>query len=49
MVLTPLNYLFVYTLASLGLILIGVRYLWLWFAGLLLLIIPIEVILRFIL
>jgi len=46
MFLTPFNYVIVYTFAMLGLILIGVRHLVLWAAGLLLLIIPIEVVIR---
>jgi hypothetical protein len=46
MFLTPFNYVIVYTFAMLGLILIGARHLMLWAAGLLLLIIPVEVMIR---
>lgn len=49
MFLTPFNYVVVYSLAMLGLILIAARYLMLGFAGLLILYIPVEVILRFVL
>ena len=46
MFLTPFNYLIVYSLAMLGLILIGARYLMVWAAALLLILIPIEVLIR---
>jgi hypothetical protein len=48
MFLTPFNYVIVYTFAMLGLILMGVRHLVLWAAGLLLFLIPLEVLIRWV-
>jgi len=46
MFLTPFNYIVVYALAALGLMLIAARHLMIGIAGLLLIVIPIEVVLR---
>ncbi len=46
MFLTPFNYVVVYSVAMVGLILIGARYLMLWAAGLLLFLIPLEMLIR---
>jgi hypothetical protein len=46
MFLTPFNYLVVYSFAMLGLILIGARRLMIWAAGLLLFLIPLEMLIR---
>ncbi len=48
MIFTPIVYLYVYSMAALGSVLIAARYLMLGFAGLLLVWIPAELVWRFV-